>query len=150
MSTPVTIRQAAVEDAQTIAEVHVHSWQWAYRGLLPDHYLEGLSISERADAHRQRIAVLVVAGLVLFAWSAWIGRSVGSVASLVLAAVASATLAWQIWSAARQINSCDYHESCVLVLGTAQAVITAAELLAILLVASCLFAVLFRMLRLAK
>lgn len=57
------------------------------------------------------VAVLVVAGLVLFAWSAWIGRSVGSVASLVLAAVASATLAWQIWSAARQINSCDYHES---------------------------------------
>ena len=56
MSTPVTIRQAAVEDAQTIAEVHVHSWQWAYRGLFPDHYLESLSIGEGADAHRRRIA----------------------------------------------------------------------------------------------
>ena len=36
------IRRATVEDAAAIAEVHIRSWQWAYRGLLPDEYLDSL------------------------------------------------------------------------------------------------------------
>jgi GNAT superfamily N-acetyltransferase len=34
------IRQAVVADAPSIAEVHVRSWQWAYRGQLPDEFLD--------------------------------------------------------------------------------------------------------------
>ncbi len=55
MFIPMIIRPAAIEDAQAIAEVHVHSWQWAYRGLLPDDYLDHLSIERRAAMHTQRL-----------------------------------------------------------------------------------------------
>lgn len=37
------IRPAAVNDAEAIATVHVRTWQSAYRGQLPDDYLDGLS-----------------------------------------------------------------------------------------------------------
>jgi GNAT superfamily N-acetyltransferase len=47
------IRPATREDARPIAEVHVASWRQAYRGLLPDDYLEKLSVDERAS---QRLA----------------------------------------------------------------------------------------------
>ena len=43
----VTIRDATAEDAREIAEVHVASWRWAYRGQLPDEVLNDLSIDER-------------------------------------------------------------------------------------------------------
>jgi L-amino acid N-acyltransferase YncA len=43
----VTIRDAVPADARAIAEVHVRSWQAAYRGELPDDYLDGLSVDER-------------------------------------------------------------------------------------------------------
>jgi GNAT superfamily N-acetyltransferase len=56
MSTSVTIRPATIEDAPAIAEVHVHSWQWAYRGLISDDYLDRLSIERRAEMHAQRLA----------------------------------------------------------------------------------------------
>jgi len=52
----VTIRQATTADARAIAEVHVYSWQWAYRGLIPDSYLDRLSIDSRAEGHAQRLA----------------------------------------------------------------------------------------------
>ncbi len=39
----VTIRQAALDDMSAIAEAHVRSWQWAYRGQLSDNFLDGLS-----------------------------------------------------------------------------------------------------------
>ncbi len=42
------LRPAAVADADGIAEVHVRSWQEAYRGLMPQEVLDGLSVSERA------------------------------------------------------------------------------------------------------
>ncbi len=44
---PVTVRDATVDDARAIAEVHVASWRWAYRGQLPDGFLEGLSVDDR-------------------------------------------------------------------------------------------------------
>lgn len=52
----MTIRQATKIDARAIAEVHVHSWQWAYRGLLPDDYLDRLSVDGRTRAHAERLA----------------------------------------------------------------------------------------------
>jgi GNAT superfamily N-acetyltransferase len=49
--TLVIIRPAALPDAQEIAEVHIRAWQWAYRGLIDDDYLDHLS-----DNLDQRIA----------------------------------------------------------------------------------------------
>jgi GNAT superfamily N-acetyltransferase len=37
------VRRAGVADAPAIAALHVRSWQWAYRGLIPDSYLDGLN-----------------------------------------------------------------------------------------------------------
>lgn len=36
------IRDAVPEDASAVAEVHVATWRTAYRGLLPDDFLDGL------------------------------------------------------------------------------------------------------------
>jgi ribosomal protein S18 acetylase RimI-like enzyme len=44
------IRFAELRDARAIAEVHVASWQAAYRGILPAEKLDNLSIENR---HRQ-------------------------------------------------------------------------------------------------
>jgi ribosomal protein S18 acetylase RimI-like enzyme len=41
------IRQADIQDALAIATIHVRSWQYAYRDLLPGHQLDSLSIPER-------------------------------------------------------------------------------------------------------
>jgi ribosomal protein S18 acetylase RimI-like enzyme len=43
----VAVREATVEDARAIAEVHVEGWRWGYRGLLPDGTLDALSVDER-------------------------------------------------------------------------------------------------------
>ncbi|MCW2575059.1 MAG: N-acetyltransferase [Modestobacter sp.] len=51
--TSYVIRAAKAEDATGIAEAHVASWQSAYRGLLPQALLDGLSI-ERRTAQWQR------------------------------------------------------------------------------------------------
>jgi GNAT superfamily N-acetyltransferase len=42
------VRPAAPADAPEVARVHVRSWQVAYRGLLPDAYLDALRPEERA------------------------------------------------------------------------------------------------------
>ncbi len=42
-----TIRDARPDDAADVADVHVRSWQAAYRGLLPDDYLDGLDPQDR-------------------------------------------------------------------------------------------------------
>lgn len=51
----LVIRAAVPADAAEIAEVYVSSWRAAYRGLLPDRYLERLSAEERAPTWRRRI-----------------------------------------------------------------------------------------------
>jgi ribosomal protein S18 acetylase RimI-like enzyme len=49
----VTLRHPVVEDAPALAAVHVRAWQEAYRGgLMPDAYLDALSIDERAAMWR--------------------------------------------------------------------------------------------------
>ena len=47
----IHIRSAIPEDALAIARVHVRSWQAAYRGLLPDDYLDGLRAEDRAERY---------------------------------------------------------------------------------------------------
>jgi ribosomal protein S18 acetylase RimI-like enzyme len=49
------IREAEPNDAKAIAEVHVRSWQAAYRGQLTDEYLDGLSVEERLEQHRRSL-----------------------------------------------------------------------------------------------
>jgi len=43
----VTVRHAAVGDAPALGRVHVRAWQAAYRGQMPDDYLDGLRPEER-------------------------------------------------------------------------------------------------------
>jgi len=43
----VTMRDARPDDAADVADIHVRSWQAAYRGLLPDDYLDGLDPQDR-------------------------------------------------------------------------------------------------------
>lgn len=45
------LRAAESADAMSVARVHVHSWQSAYRGLLPDEYLDKLRPEDRAQAY---------------------------------------------------------------------------------------------------
>src|SRR5215469_2498281 len=42
------LRLAEPPDVIAVARVHVRSWQVAYRGLMPDEYLDRLSPEERA------------------------------------------------------------------------------------------------------
>ncbi len=43
------VRAATAADAVAIATIHVRSWQAAYRGLLPQSYLDGLDPLERRE-----------------------------------------------------------------------------------------------------
>jgi ribosomal protein S18 acetylase RimI-like enzyme len=45
------IREASLGDARAIAEIHVRAWQAAYRGQMPDEYLDGLSVEDRLAQH---------------------------------------------------------------------------------------------------
>jgi GNAT superfamily N-acetyltransferase len=72
-----TIRPATVDDAEAIAQLHVRSWQVAYRGLVSDDYLDAIDWRERAALWRDladagspvRTAVVVDGGLTGFiAW----------------------------------------------------------------------------------
>jgi GNAT superfamily N-acetyltransferase len=51
-----SVRSAVVEDARGLAKLHVRAWQWAYRGLLPDAFLERLVTSiDRREAWRREL-----------------------------------------------------------------------------------------------
>lgn len=50
------IRAATPDDARPVAEVHVSSWRHAYRGLLPEQYLERLSVDDREAMWRGAFA----------------------------------------------------------------------------------------------
>jgi ribosomal protein S18 acetylase RimI-like enzyme len=54
--TDVLIRPARAEDAADIALVHVESWQAAYRGLLPQDYLDALDPAQRSEVWHQRLS----------------------------------------------------------------------------------------------
>lgn len=51
-----TIRQATVDDAPAIGSVHVRAWQAAYRGQMPDAYLDGLRAEDRAEGWARGLA----------------------------------------------------------------------------------------------
>ncbi|MGD0017872.1 MAG: GNAT family N-acetyltransferase [Candidatus Limnocylindrales bacterium] len=47
------VRRAGPDDARAIAEVAVAGWQAAYRGILPDDFLDALRVDPRAAAWRE-------------------------------------------------------------------------------------------------
>jgi len=66
------LRAAESADAMSVARVHVRSWQSAYRGLLPNEYLDQLRPEDRAerydfatrDPQRPQTIVAVEAGVI--------------------------------------------------------------------------------------
>jgi GNAT superfamily N-acetyltransferase len=52
----ISYRQAARHDAEAIAGLQTENWQAAYRGMLPDAYLDGPVASERLALWRSRLA----------------------------------------------------------------------------------------------
>lgn len=48
----MSIRTATLEDVKDIATIHINSWQVAYKGLIPQSYLDNLSIAKREQAWR--------------------------------------------------------------------------------------------------
>jgi ribosomal protein S18 acetylase RimI-like enzyme len=51
------IRPAVLDDCDAIGNVHVLAWQAAYRGVMPDEYLDGLRAEDRATMWRRYFAV---------------------------------------------------------------------------------------------
>lgn len=49
----MVIRFAKPDDAGAIATIHVAAWKAAYRGIVPDEFLDSLSIEQRSDAWRR-------------------------------------------------------------------------------------------------
>ena len=50
------IRVSTPADADRLAEVSLHSWQAAYRGLLPQPYLDGLKLEDRRRTWYRNLA----------------------------------------------------------------------------------------------
>jgi GNAT superfamily N-acetyltransferase len=47
-----TVRRATPNDAPELAEIHVAAWRQAYRGIVPDWYLEGFTVESRTRRSR--------------------------------------------------------------------------------------------------
>ncbi|MBN2005117.1 MAG: GNAT family N-acetyltransferase [Anaerolineae bacterium] len=52
----MTIREANLSDARSIAEIQITAWKSAYRGLLPDDMLDRLSVNASEKRWAERIA----------------------------------------------------------------------------------------------
>ena len=50
------IRSATPDDAERLASIHVEAWRSAYRGQMPDAYLDALSVQDRVDVWRRLLA----------------------------------------------------------------------------------------------
>ena len=50
------IRALRLEDADSVGAVHVRAWLAAYRGVMPDAYLDGLTIADRAARWKQMLS----------------------------------------------------------------------------------------------
>ena len=46
------VRLAGPRDAERLATIHVEAWKSAYRGQVPDPYLDALSVAARLDLWR--------------------------------------------------------------------------------------------------
>ena len=56
---PPTIRNAQLRDADRIGAIQVRAWQVAYRGVMPDAYLDELNADDRAAYWRRQVLALL-------------------------------------------------------------------------------------------
>jgi ribosomal protein S18 acetylase RimI-like enzyme len=49
------IRDAGLDDVEQLVAVHVASWRVAYRGIMPDHILDNLSLAKRQASWRRAL-----------------------------------------------------------------------------------------------
>jgi ribosomal protein S18 acetylase RimI-like enzyme len=75
----VTVRPATAADAPAMGRLHVRAWQTAYRGHMPDAYLDGLRPAERAAYWAEVLGREDLRGVVLVAERA--GEVVGFAAA---------------------------------------------------------------------
>ena len=52
----LVIRRAGVRDAEDVSRIRIRSWQWAYRGLMADSVLDGLSVADGVEGWRRGLA----------------------------------------------------------------------------------------------
>ena len=48
----IVLRQPTLDDADAIARVHALSWKSAYRGIVPDEFLDAIDVDAWAERHR--------------------------------------------------------------------------------------------------
>jgi len=53
---PLRVRPAEPADAVALGALHVRAWQEAYRGVMPDAYLDALSAAQRAELWARALA----------------------------------------------------------------------------------------------
>jgi 3-deoxy-manno-octulosonate cytidylyltransferase (CMP-KDO synthetase) len=53
----VGFREAVADDVPVLASVHVESWQRSFEGILPQDYLDGLSVEKRSEAFGKRFSI---------------------------------------------------------------------------------------------
>jgi GNAT superfamily N-acetyltransferase len=70
----VTVREAVPGDAEAIARVQVETWRTAYRGIVPNAFLDEMDVAERADRWREGFAERR---------TTWVAESDGEVAEFV-------------------------------------------------------------------
>jgi len=78
-----SIRLAVPEDARAIATIHVEASQAAYRGIIPDEFLNSFSIDRRESEWRQRL-LRGNAGT-------WVAQEAGAIVGWILAAASRDT-----------------------------------------------------------
>ena len=62
--TPYLVRPIAAADVDAVAQLHVAVWQAAFRGLLPDAFLDAISVERRTAMWRQLVERQVSPALV--------------------------------------------------------------------------------------
>lgn len=55
----ISLRRATVDDARAIGALHVASWQWAYRALVPQHFLDELDPLARGERWRELLGARI-------------------------------------------------------------------------------------------
>lgn len=51
----MTIRTATPQDLPAVAEIHVRSWQTAFRGIMPDALLDAMDVADREEMWRRSL-----------------------------------------------------------------------------------------------
>lgn len=53
--TAYRLRAMTADDCERVAEIRVGGWRHAYRGIVPQSYLDGLDVAADAERHRARL-----------------------------------------------------------------------------------------------